>query len=537
MTAAMVADFLVIGSGIAGLSYALEVAAHGKVMIITKKHSAESNTNYAQGGIAAVLTPDDSFNAHIEDTLTAGAGLCDKAMVEIVVKEGPDRVRELIELGARFSRRKSGSLHLGREGGHSTNRIVHAADATGREVEQALLYQVEQHPNITMLEYYFAVDLLLDEQAPNRCIGVSMVNEKTGEFAVLYAGQTLLATGGSGQLYAHTTNPPIATGDGLAMAARAGADVANMEFFQFHPTSLFHPDCRSFLISEAVRGEGGRLITKAGKHFMPDYHSLADLAPRDIVARAIDEQLKATGDECVYLDISHKAASEVLRHFPMIAETCRQYGIDITSEPIPVVPAAHYQCGGVVTNEYGESSIAGLYACGEVAYTGLHGANRLASNSLLEAMVLSYRAAQQAISRKTEALLPECIVMPTWLERQEGRGAPLADALRPLEQIQQQVQQIMWEEVGIIRSTARLEKAQQHLQEVWQGFIACYPQAKQNTPVHVETRNLIITAQIVVASAQCRHESRGLHQMVDYPATDPTQTAPTVLRFALEHWQ
>ena len=362
-------DFLVLGSGVAGLSYALRVAEHGTVAIVTKKESAESNTNYAQGGIAGVMDDEDSFRSHIEDTLTAGAGLCDREAVEVVVREGPERIRELMAFGARFTR-ENGQLHLGREGGHSANRIVHAADATGREVERALLAKVRAHPNIRIFEYHFALELITEHhlgqhvsrlRSDMHCFGAYVLDERADRVETFLAKTTLLATGGSGQVYLHTTNPAIATGDGTAMAYRAKARIANMEFVQFHPTTLYHPEAGSFLISEAVRGEGGLLFNRAGERFMPKYDSRAELAPRDIVARAIDDQLKQTGDPHVWLDVSHRPADRIRAHFPTIYETCLGFGIDITREPIPVVPAAHYQCGGVQTDLYGRTSLAGLH--------------------------------------------------------------------------------------------------------------------------------------------------------------------------------
>ncbi|MFK7847638.1 MAG: L-aspartate oxidase, partial [Rhodothermales bacterium] len=397
-------DFLVIGSGIAGLSYALKVAEEGTVAIVTKKERAESNTNYAQGGIAAVMDEADSTEKHIQDTLISGAGLCDPEAVRIVVTEGPRRVQELIDLGAQFTK-ENGKLHLGREGGHSENRIVHAADTTGREIERALLTNVAEHPNIRIFEHHFALELLTDHHngrhvtrlSPDvTCYGAYVLNELDGKVITLLAKVTLLATGGSGHVYLHTTNPSIATGDGAAMAYRAKARIANMEFVQFHPTSLFHPDANSFLISEAVRGEGGILLNQDGERFMPEYDERKELAPRDIVARAIDDQLKQRGEDYVLLDISHADESLIHHHFPNIYNTCKRFGIDITKDPIPVVPAAHYQCGGVQTDTMGRTSIRGLFACGEVSCTGLHGANRLASNSLLEALVFSHRAQQEA---------------------------------------------------------------------------------------------------------------------------------------------
>src|SRR6266705_6335262 len=448
-------DFLVLGSGIAGLSFALKVASRGRVAIITKKDRAESNTNYAQGGIAAVTSKEDSFELHVRDTLEAGAGLCKENVVRTIIEEGPARIAELIELGMHFSERDiprsngARELDLGREGGHSKRRILHAKDVTGREIERALLSAVAQRPNIQIFENHFAIDLVTtqkltqrgsgvlpvqfdvattqrsetssrvstgDRQAGrlpcvDRCAGVYVLDNKTGQVATFAAPATILATGGCGKVYLYTTNPDIATGDGVAMAYRAGASIANMEFVQFHPTCLYHPKAKSFLISEAVRGEGGVLKSLDGREFMDGAHAMKSLAPRDIVARAIDSEMKKTGADCVHLDITHKPAKFIIERFPNIYQTCLRYGIDITKEPIPVVPAAHYQCGGVATNVDGEMDIVGLYAVGEVACTGLHGANRLASNSLLEALVCAHRAAQLVTANPPA---PADFKIPAW---------------------------------------------------------------------------------------------------------------------------
>ncbi|MGH7975358.1 MAG: L-aspartate oxidase, partial [Limisphaerales bacterium] len=420
-------DFLILGSGIAGLSFALKVAPRGRVAIVTKKNRAESNTNYAQGGIASVTSKEDSFELHVRDTLEAGAGLCKENVVRTIVEEGPARIQELIELGMKFSEReipKSHGAHeldLGKEGGHSKRRILHAKDMTGHEIESALLNAISKNPNIEIFENHLAIDLITSAkigkseiQNPkskiiNHCLGAYVFDKKNNRVETFSAPVTLLATGGCGKVYLYTTNPDIATGDGVAMAFRAGATIANMEFVQFHPTCLYHPKAKSFLISEAVRGEGGVLKNLDGGEFMNGVHPLKSLAPRDIVARAIDSEMKKSGADHVLLDITHKPAKFIIERFPNIYQTCLSYSIDMTKEPIPVVPAAHYQCGGVATNVDGETDIAGLFAVGEVACTGLHGANRLASNSLLEALVCAHRAAEKIILtplEKTDLKIP-----------------------------------------------------------------------------------------------------------------------------------
>lgn len=527
-------DFLVIGSGVAGLSFALRAAEHGTVAVVTKKESAESNTNYAQGGIAAVMHAGDDTEAHVADTLVAGAGLCDEDVVRMVIEEGPLRVQDLIDLGAQFDRDPDGDLHLGREGGHSAHRIVHAADMTGREVERALLAAVRRHERISVLEYHYAVNLLTQHQlgaspadpADVVCYGAYVLDSVSGEVHTVLARSTLLAAGGAGQVYQHTTNPPVATGDGIAMAWRARATVANMEFIQFHPTSLYLPGAdfegRSFLITEAVRGDGGILRNLAGERFMPLYDERAELAPRDRVALAIDDQMKKHGDPHVWLDISHKPADEILAHFPNIHETLLGYGIDMTRDPIPVVPAAHYTCGGVIVDRDARTSVAGLFACGEVTCSGLHGANRLASNSLLEALVYAHRAVGPAVAHAAATGWEERI--PDWDE---------SNVENPHEWVlvshnRDELRRVMQSYVGIVRSTLRLRRARRRVELIWRETEDFYQRTKISAEL-CELRNLAVVASLIIDCAERRHESRGLHEMTDFPATDPAQARDTVL--------
>jgi L-aspartate oxidase len=517
-------DFVVIGSGIAGLSFARKAAAHGRVAIITKGARAESNTAYAQGGVACVTSEEDSFDLHVKDTLAAGAGLCDEQVVRTIVTEGPARIEELIQLGVEFDKREIGNgdeeLDLGREGGHSKRRILHSRDVTGREIEQALLHAVESNPRIDLLERHMAVDFItsgkLGYATEDRCLGVYVLDEATGEVRTLRADRLIVATGGCGKVYLYTTNPSVATGDGVAMAWRAGATIANMEFIQFHPTCLFHPEARSFLISEAVRGEGGKLVDSHGRQFMEGYHPLKELAPRDIVARAIDAEMKRTGDKCVYLDISHKPAEFVRERFPHIYETCFKLGIDITRQPIPVVPAAHYQCGGVWTDVNGASTLRGLYAIGEVACTGLHGANRLASNSLLEAVVLAHRACEDIIRKMPVASKASSeIPLPGW----KSGDAHDVDELVVIYHNWDEIRRLMWDYVAIVRTDKRLQRAATRLRNLHREIQEFYWNFKITVDL-LELRNLATVASLIVDSALLRMESRGLHYTLDHPETD-----------------
>jgi L-aspartate oxidase len=519
----MDADFLVIGSGLAGLTFALQAARSGDVLLLSKDMMPESATNYAQGGIASVWSADDSFEAHVEDTLTAGAGLCHRDLVELVVREGPARIRDLIALGTHFSRREQHDdpeYDLGQEGGHSHRRILHASDATGREIMRALVAAARATPNIRVLERHLAIDLLTDatrdptEQTVS-CWGAYVLSRDTGAVQTVTARATLLATGGAGKVYLYTSNPDIATGDGIAMAYRAGVPIANMEFIQFHPTCLYHPAAKSFLISEALRGEGAVLRRPDGTPFMKSYDPRAELAPRDIVARAIDSEMKVRGYDCVYLDISHQPRDFLLSRFPTIHQRCLQYGIDLTKEPIPVVPAAHYCCGGTVTNADGATNIRRLYAAGEVAMTGLHGANRLASNSLLEALVLGHRAAEHGVALvAADTRLPPSF--PAW----NPAGATDSDESVVVTQNWDEIRRFMWNYVGIVRSNRRLARALQRI-EALREEIDRYYWDFIITGDLIELRNLAMVAELIILSAIRRKESRGLHYTIDYPAMLP----------------
>ena len=512
-------DFLIVGSGIAGLSLALKLSGMGTVSVVTKRDISESATLYAQGGIAAVLGEDDSFDEHVRDTIGAGNGLCKEDVVKRVIEEGPERIRELVGLGAHFSAGPDGEFDLGKEGGHSKRRVIHAADFTGREVMNALVQSVRKNNNITVFEGYIAVDLITTDKfvkngSLNRCIGCYVLNKNKNRVDTFLAGETILATGGAGKVYLFTSNPDVATGDGIAMAFRAGASVANMEFFQFHPTCLFHPEAKSFLISEALRGEGAVLKLQDGSLFMERYHHLKGLAPRDVVARAIDSELKRTGNDCVFLDISHKDDLFVRERFPNIYERCLTYGIDFTKEPIPVVPAAHYLCGGVVTDAEGRTDIPGLYACGETACTGLHGANRLASNSLLEGLVFAdiiYRS----MSAGDRPGVDEIPVVSPW---NPGSAVDSEESVI-VSQNWDEIRRLMQNYVGIVKTDKRLERAKRRI-DLIQAEIKEYYWDFIVTSDLLELRNIATIADLIIRSAMVRKESRGLHCNLDHPERD-----------------
>src|SRR5512135_381601 len=517
-------DTLIIGSGLAGLSLALKLADKQKVAIITKKSLLDGASAWAQGGIAAVLSHNDTLDEHVQDTLVAGVGLCDPKTTRFVIEHGAASIEWLIAQGVPFTR-DAGSdtgYHLTREGGHSHRRIIHAADATGQAVQDTLAAKVTAHPNITLLEHHIAIDLITArklQQAGNRCFGAYALNTMSDEVVTIAAQNTVLATGGAGKVYLYTTNPDTATGDGIAMGWRAGCRVSNMEFIQFHPTCLYHPHAKSFLISEAVRGEGGILKLPDATPFMPWHDERAELEPRDVVARAIDFEMKKHGLDCVYLDISHKPVEFLLEHFPNIYSRCMTLGIDIAKQPIPVVPAVHFTCGGVMTDLHGRTDVNGLYAIGETACTGLHGANRLASNSLLECLVFSESASQDILNGSPRQL-PE---LPQW---DESRVTD-ADEAVVISHNWDELRRFMWDYVGIVRTTKRLQRAQHRIQLLHEEINEYYSNFHVSADL-LELRNLVLTADLIVQSALSRHESRGLHFSKDYPQMLP-EAVPTVL--------
>jgi L-aspartate oxidase len=522
-------DYLVIGSGIAGLTFALKAARSGSVAIVTKKDRLETNTNYAQGGIASVFGQDDSFDLHLQDTFNAGDGLCHPEVVDLVVRAGPDRIRDLLELGVAFNRGADPNLFdLGREGGHSRNRILHAQDITGKAVEKVLMAAAESDRNIVIFENHLVLDLVIQHQSIKTgsvdlyqrdiCRGAYVLDIAGEQIHTFVANAVLLCTGGAGKVYLYTSNPDVATGDGLAIAYRAGAKLANLEFVQFHPTCLYHPAAKNFLISEAVRGEGGRLIDRRGRAFMEKYHPLKDLAFRDIVARAIDTEMKTTGDDCVFLDISHMDGEFLKERFPNIYQRCLSLGIDISKDPIPVVPAAHYMCGGIITNPSGRTTIRNLYALGECACTGLHGANRLASNSLLEAMVFAHVAAAECsehIQSWRSRILPDVPDCSTKIANQNSSNNEMVMIAHNWDVIRR----LMWNYVGIVRTDKRLALALTHVLQIRMELKEHMPKIPLNSDL-VELQGLALVAELIIRCAVHRKESRGLHFNVDHPQKD-----------------
>ncbi|RUO79469.1 L-aspartate oxidase [Pseudidiomarina taiwanensis] len=517
-------DVLIIGSGAAGLTLALQVADHARVLVLSKGPLTEGSTYYAQGGIAAVFDENDSIESHVEDTLIAGAGLCEREAVEFTTRNAKASLQWLIDLGVGFDRGESG-FHLNQEGGHSHRRILHAADATGREVQTTLTSKVRAHPNIQLLERFNAVDLITGKQTgqARACYGAYIWNRVAEKVETVAAKVVALATGGASKVYQYTSNPDVASGDGIAMAWRAGCRVANMEFNQFHPTCLFHPNAQSFLLTEALRGEGALLKRPDGTRFMPDFHPAAELAPRDVVARAIDYEMKRLGADSMFLDISHQPPEFIQQHFPTIYEKCLSLGIDITRQPMPVVPAAHYTCGGVMTDLHARTDLANLYAIGEVAYTGLHGANRMASNSLLECLVFARSAAQDIIARLGQ--IERLDSLPSWDESKVSE----ADEEVIIQHNWHELRLFMWDYVGIVRTNKRLQRALNRIALLQQEIDEFYSHFRVSNNL-LELRNLVLVAELIVRSAIARHESRGLHYNLDYPEPSAQALGPTILQ-------
>jgi len=523
-------DVLVLGSGAAGLSLALRLNPNISIAVISKRELHEGSTFYAQGGISAVLDPRDSVDSHVQDTLKAGGALCDPDVVRQVVEKGPDAIRWLLDQGVSFTRDEDanaeGEYHLTREGGHTHRRVIHAADATGKEVQDTLAERVDERANVDIYEDHNAVDLITTNKTgieENRCVGAYVLDRLSGQVKTLVARFVVVATGGASKVYLYTSNPDIATGDGIAMAWRAGCRVVNMEFMQFHPTCLYHPKAKSFLITEALRGEGARLLLPDGERFMPRFDERAELAPRDIVARAIDHEMKRLGAECLYLDISHRPDDFVHSHFPTIHRRCLEYGVDITREPIPVVPAAHYTCGGVLVDKHARTDLPGLYAIGEAAYTGLHGANRMASNSLLECLVYSDLAAQDIEKSLSEPPVEHSQVPPWDASRVTEPDEEIVVAHN-----WEELRRFMWDYVGIVRTNKRLRRAKRRVDLLRQEIIEYYSNFRVSNDL-LELRNLVDVADLIIQSALCRRESRGLHYTLDFPYKDASQRTPTIL--------
>jgi len=521
-------DVLIIGSGAAGLSLALRLPESIRIAVIAKRELSEGNTYYAQGGISAVLDVEDSIDSHVDDTLDAGAGLCDEQTVRLVVEKGPENIQWLLDEGVDFTRDtpSGGGYHLTREGGHSHRRVIHAADATGQEVESRLESQVLARDNISLFEQHNAIDLIMGGKqgiSENPCLGAYILDKKDNRVETFIAKFTVLATGGASKVYLYTSNPDVSTGDGIAMAWRAGCRVANMEFIQFHPTCLYHPHAKSFLITEALRGEGGKLLLPDGTRFMPQFDKRAELAPRDIVARAIDHEMKRIGADCLYLDISHKPAEFIREHFPNIHAKCLEFGIDITTDPIPVVPAAHYTCGGVITDLKARTDVPNLFAIGETSYTGLHGANRMASNSLLECLVYAQQTALDIEQR-----LPSAAALPEVMPWDESRVTD-SDEEVVVSHNWNELRHFMWDYVGIVRSNKRLERAKRRINLLRHEIKEYYSNFRVTNDL-LELRNLVEVAYLIIHSAQHRKESRGLHFNIDFPRQDDrVQRTPTVL--------